>query len=221
MEENAGFAARRADSTPSTLDLSPLYGAARTLLAREGRWRAALAGHVRPQRHDLIVDMQCGSGELAQQLAGLAPEARIIGVDGDAAAIAQAQARPHGRSPRLALFHGEPEDLARILGPESATKVIVTLTDIHRPAEKARYLDAARAIIDPLGALFVLDYGAQRTPLMRGLRKAAQAFAAAPPAYAHDTVAPLIRAAGFVAVDEAASWPTPRGAISLHCARAS
>ncbi|TPW07941.1 MAG: methylase involved in ubiquinone/menaquinone biosynthesi [Alphaproteobacteria bacterium] len=216
MEEGTGLVSRRGDSA-----FAPLYGAARTLLAREGRWRSVLASHVRPQPHDLIVDMPCGGGELAQLLASLAPAARILGVDENAAAIANAHARPSGRSPRLSLVHAAPGDLAQILGPRSATKVIVTLTDIHRAVEKTRRLNAAREIIDPLGALFVLDYGAQRTPLMRSLRKAAQAFRDAPPSQAHDTVAPLIRSAGFVAVEEAASWPTPLGAVSLYRARAS
>lgn len=216
MDESAGAAPQQGDSA-----FAPLYGAARTLLAREGRWRSVLASHVQPQPHDLIVDMQCGGGELALLLAGLAPGARIIGVDKDAAGIARAQARAPGRSPGLAFFHAELEDIVQLMGPDTATKVVVTLTDIHRTAEKSRRLDVAREIIDPLGALFVLDYGAQRTPLMRSLRNATHALRNAPPPRPHDTVSPLIRGAGFVAVDEAASWPTPFGAVSLHRARAS
>jgi trans-aconitate methyltransferase len=199
--------------------LAALYGSARTFLAREGRWRAVLASHVQPKPHDFIVDMRCGGGELVQLLASLAPGARILGVDADADAVARAQGRTSGRSPRLGFFHAAPEDVAQLIGPESATKVIVTLTDIHRAAEKSAHLQAAREIIDPLGALFVLDYGAQRTPLMRSLRNATHALRDM--RSAHDTVAPLMRSAGFVAVDEAASWATPLGAVSVYRARAS
>jgi ubiquinone/menaquinone biosynthesis C-methylase UbiE len=225
MEQGAGTAAQDGQAA-----FAPLYdaavGAARNLLARKGRWRAGLASpmlasHIQPQPHDFIVHMGCGGGELVHLLANLAPAARIVGIDPDGAAIARAQARAPGRNSRLGFFHAAPEDVAQLAGPEAATKIIVTLTDIHRPAEKSLRLRAAGAVIDPLGALFVLDYGPQRTPLMRNLRNATHALRDAAPTHDRDAIAPLLRGAGFVAVDEAASWPTARGAVSLYRARAS
>lgn len=201
--------------------LAPLYGAAHALLAREGRWRSALAGHVAPRPHDLIVDLPCGAGDLAFQLARLEPHARILGVDPDAALVARAQARRVETRARIDFACAAPEAIAALLGPATATKIIVTLTDIHRPEDKARRLELARSVIDPLGTVFVIDYGAQRTSLMRSLHNAARALRDAPPVPGHDTLTPLLRTAGFVAVDEALSWPTPSGAITLCRARVS
>lgn len=209
------------DQPRSDTALASLYGAAGSLLGREGRWRGVLAGHIAPNAHDLVVDFQCGAGDLAFQLARLQPMVRVIGVDRDAALIARAQTRAADTRASLAFAHATPDDVAVMLGAATATKVIVTLTDTHRTSEKLRRLHLARAILDPLGSVFVIDYGVQRTALMRGLHNAARALRDAPPADPHDTLTPLMRAAEFVAVDETVVWPTPSGSVSLHRARAS
>ncbi len=201
--------------------LAPLYGAARALLGREGRWRSILAGHIAPRPHDLIVDFSCGGGDLALQLARLQPLARILAVDEDAELIARAQTRAAGSHITVSFVCAPPQEVPRLLRSVVATKAIVTLTDIHSPAEKVRCLELARSIIDPLGALFVIDHGAQRTTLMRGLNNAARALRDAPAGDGRDMLTPLIRGAGFVAVDESLSWPTPSGSVSMFRARAT
>lgn len=198
--------------------LAPLYGAAHALLAREGRWRSILAGHIAPRPHDLVVELGCGGGELAHLLARMQPQARILGIDADPMLIERAKARFADVGDRLR-FECAPTDQAHHVAPAVATKMVVTLTDTHSPDLKMRRLALAHAMLDARGALFVIDYGVQRTSLMRNLHNAARAFREAPPAPTHDALAPLIRNAGFVAVDEAVSWPTPSGAVSLYRAR--
>lgn len=199
--------------------LAPLYGAAHALLGREGRWRSILAAHIAPRAHDFVVEIGCGGGDLAHQLARLQPDARILGVDADAGAIERARARFADAGDRLHFVHASPGELPTRMEPSAATKVIVTLTDTHSPDVKLRRLALAHALLDTRGALFVVDYGVQRTNLMRNLHNAARAFREAPPAPGYDTLVPLIRTAGFVAVDEAVSWPTPSGSVSLYRAR--
>lgn len=201
--------------------LAPLYSAARALLGRDGGGRSMLAGHIAPRPQDLIVDFGCGAGDLALQLARLQPAARIFGVDVDATLIARAQARANPANAAISFACAAPEDVPDLLRSVSATKVVLTLTDIHRPAEKLHLLALARDIIDPRGALFVIDHGAQRTALMRGLHNADRARRGAPAGDGRDMLTPLIRNAGFVAVDEALSWPTTTGSQSLFRARAS
>lgn len=190
---------------------APLVGAARTFLAREGRSRHLIVTHVRPAPHDLIVDMHCGGGHLARQIAAHEPAARVVGVSADAAIVARARARTHGQRATLRFAHAAPEDIVHHVGAGTATKVIVTLTDIHSLAEKSRRLNAAREIIDPLGTLFTLDHGARRNA-----RHARADLASLP-----NAVTPLLRNAGFVAIEEAAIWSTAFGAVLLHRARAS
>jgi len=201
--------------------LTPLYSAARALLGRDGGDRSLLAEHIAPRPHDLIVDFFCGAGELALQLAKLQPAARILAVDSDPTLVARAQARGAALSDAVNFACAAPDDIPRLLRSVCATKVVVTLTDTHSPVEKSRLLELARSIIDPLGALFVIDHGAQRTALMRGLFNADRARRSAPSVVDRELASPLIRLAGFVAVDEALSWATTTGSVSLFRARAS
>lgn len=198
-----------------------LYTAARALLSPEGRWRSILAGHIAPLPHDLIVDFACGGGDLALQLARLQPAARILGIDTNAELVARARARTTDTRATVSFVRAPPEDIPRLLRSVVATKAIVSLTDIHRPADKMRLLELARTIIDPRGMLFVIDHGAQRTTLMRSLNNAARALRDAPASDGRDMLTPLIRSAGFVAVDESLSWPTPAGSMSMFRARVS
>jgi len=226
-EEAAARREREGASAPSAAApvarndnaLAPLYGAAHALLGREGRWRSILAAHIAPRAHDFVVELNCGGGELAHQLARLQPDARILGIDADAATIERARARFADAGDHLRFLCASPGELTASMEASAATKVVVTLTDTHSPDVKMRRLALAHAILDARGAVFVIDYGVQRTSLMRNLHNAARAFRDAPPAPAHDIVTPLIRTAGFVAVDEAVSWPTPSGAVSLYRAR--
>jgi len=201
--------------------LTPLYDAARSLLGRESRWRGFLAGHIAPRAHELVVDLHCGEGDLAFQLSRLQPRARVLGIDADAASISRAQARAATMSAIVSFAQGGPETVVDVLGPSAASRVIVTLTDTHRAADKVQLLTLARSILDPLGFVFVIDYGAQRTALMRNLHRAARAIGEAGESSGLETSAAMIRSAGFVAVDEAVSWPTPSGSLSLHRARAN
>ena len=191
------------------------------MLGREGRWRSILAGHIAPEPLDLIVDFSCGGGDLALQLARLQPASRILAVDEDAELIARAQTRAATSRAAVRFVCAPAHQVSSLLRSVVATKAIVTLTDIHRPADKMRQLEHARSIIDPLGVLFVIDHGAQRTSLMRGLNNAARALRDAPAGDGRDILTPLIRSAGFVAVDESFSWPTPSGSVSMFRARAT
>jgi ubiquinone/menaquinone biosynthesis C-methylase UbiE len=197
------------------LRLSPLYDAALALLAREGRWRAALAAQIAPEPHDVILDGFCGAGALCLTLARLEPQAEIVGLDPRAGLLAQARSRAAESGLRVSFIEGAPSEAALYLGQRTPTKIVLTLIAATTAAEKVAQLQGARQIIDPSGALHVIDFGRQRTALMRGLFQAARGGVDA-----GDT-ATLIRAAGFVAVEETAAWPTASGAISLFRARAS
>ncbi|MDX2235413.1 MAG: methyltransferase domain-containing protein [Hyphomonadaceae bacterium] len=205
------------NTAPLTADspLAPLYGAARSLLAREGRWRAALAGQIGPEPHDVILDIGCGAGALSMLLARMQPRAVVIGMDPRGAAIAQARARAAEVHSRAAFIACEAQDAGLHLGARTPTKIVLTLTGARGVTEKIAHMQCARQIIDPAGALHVVDYGAQRTALMQRLSALAGRQAGE-----GDTRA-LIRAAGFVAVEETATWSTASGALSLYRARAS
>jgi ubiquinone/menaquinone biosynthesis C-methylase UbiE len=194
---------------------APLYDAALALLAREGRWRAAVAAQIAPEPHDVVLDGLCGAGALCLTLARLQPEAEIVGLDPRPALLEQARARAAEAGLRISFIEGAPSDAPVYLGQRTPTQIVLTLVGARSAAEKLAQLQAARQIVDPAGVLHVIDFGRQRGALMRGLFAAFHGGADAgdPPT--------LIRAAGFVAVEETAAWPTGSGIVSLYRARAS
>jgi ubiquinone/menaquinone biosynthesis C-methylase UbiE len=195
--------------------LDAFYGAALGLLSREGRWRAALADQIAPTPHDVILDIGCSTGALSLMLARMQPAAEVIGLDPRPGLVAQARARAAESGVQISYVEGDPRDIALHVGARTPTKIVLTLTTARNAADRLGRMQCARQVIDPAGVLHVVDYGAQRTPLMRRL------FAVTGRGDPDGDVRALIRVAGFVAVEETATWNTPSGAISLYRARAS
>ena len=195
--------------------LSTLYDAAVSLLTGESLWRAALAAQIGIEAHDTVLDIGCGAGALCLLLARMQPGAEIIGIDPRGGLIAQARIRAGAAGLRASFIKGDAGDAGVSIGQHTPTRIVLTLTGALSATEKLARLQRARQIIDPAGVLHVVDHGAQRTALMQRL------FAASSPRASTGDVSALIRAAGFVAVEETAAWPTPAGVIALHRARAS
>ena len=206
---------RRMVATGGDGRLATFYDAAVSLLAGESLWRTALAVQIGIEPHDTVLDIGCGAGALCLLLARIQPSAEIIGIDPRAAVIAQARARAGEAGARVSFIEGDTRDIGLSIGQHTPTKIVLTLTGALSATDKLARLQGARQIIDPAGIVHVVDYGAQRTALMQRL------FAVSSPRAPAGDVGPLIRAAGFVAVEETAAWPTPAGVIALHRARAS
>jgi ubiquinone/menaquinone biosynthesis C-methylase UbiE len=194
--------------------LAPLYDAAVALLSGDGRWRTALALQVAPEAHDFILDVGCGAGGLALLLKRMAPQARVIGMDPRPELLAQARMRAEEAGLQMSFIEGDARDAGLLLGARAPSKIVLTLTGARSSTEKLTRLQSLRQIMDPDGVLHVVDYGQQRSLLMRRL------FAARRGEGAGEAMT-LLRTAGFVAVEETAAWSTAGGTISLYRARAS
>jgi ubiquinone/menaquinone biosynthesis C-methylase UbiE len=149
-------------------------------------------------------------------LARMQPAADVIGLDDRPALVAQARARAAEAGVAASFLEADPADLAAHVGARTPTKIVLTLTELRSAADRLSRLQAAREVIDPAGVLHVVDFGAQHGALMPRLSALLRG-----PGAADGGPAPLIRAAGFVAVEETATWRTPAGAVSLYRARAS
>lgn len=195
--------------------LSTLYGAAVSLLAGDGMWRAALAARMALEPHDTVLDIGCGGGLMCLALARAQPRAQVIGIDPRPALVAQARARAAEAGVRISYVVGDVRDVSVAIGQTTPTKIVLTLTGALSTTEKLARLQGARQIIDPAGVLHVADQVTQGAALLQRL------FTAVAARDAGADAGPLIRAAGFVAVEETGSWMTPTGAVALHQARAS
>lgn len=193
--------------------LAPLYEAATALLTPDGDWRATLAEAVAPEAHDVVLEGGCGAGGLCHLLARMAPDADIVGVDPDEALVAQARARAAGAA---SFIVADIADAGLHLGAWTPTRVILNFAPGVRAATRMAQLQGARQIIDPAGQLFV----ASMTSAPQGaLRRLLADRGRAEPS--REETATLIRAAGFVAVEEIAVRPALAGVVVLHRARAS
>ena len=194
---------------------SALFEAALSLFAREGRWRAALADQIAIEGHDTLVEIGCGAGGLCIDLARRQPSAEIIGIDPRGALIARAKARAAETGARISFIAGDAADASTLVGQRTPTKIVLTLAGAQSTTEKIAQLQTLHQIIDPSGALHVIDH--RPTPM-----GVLQRWLVSPPSRTTVANAPLlIRTAGFVAVEETAAWPTPAGTITLYRARAS
>lgn len=198
--------------------LSPFVDAVMNVAARETPWRRAFLAQIAPKPHDVIVEIGARAGAMAQAIAQAQPRATLIVVDSDEAAIERARARAAAEHQSAIYFiQGRARDLAQLTAQWAPTKIVSSLSLHTLPApDRLSVLRAAHASIRADGRLHCAEYGVQRTPLMRSLYRTFQDASAEP-------LEPLSRAmrdAGFRAVDDARTFDTLTGTLSLITARA-
>lgn len=200
------------------------------------RWKAALvrdAVAMAPRDTRVVLDLACGTGDLAEALAAAFPDASVTGVDASPRMIAAAQARHGGSRPRLRFDVG---DAMRLSVPDASVDLI-TAGYCYRnvPDWRAALREAAR-VLRPGGVFADLDFFRPsftpwRALFLWYLRRAGDlvgwAWHGAPVVYGY--IAPSI--AGFCTADDftrelaAAGFEAPRvtshlgGGVALHLAR--
>ena len=214
-------------SAPGSRDFTPalpvlgLYDLVVRLAAREHVWRAAALRRLAPADHDVIVDAGCGTGTFLARIGQAAPGATLIGVDPDERVLGRARSKLARAGVTTRLELGYLSDLVAQLGGATATKVTSSLVLHQVPlVEKRAGIAAFHALLVPGGKLVVADYGRQRTMAMRTLFKLVQCvdgFADTQP-NADGILPDLLRAAGFVDVEETDVFATATGSISIYCA---
>lgn len=111
-----------------------------------------------------ILDLGCGSGTLALQLAQRFPGADIVGCDADPRILAQARQKDVGRRVEWTECSSTHLPLANA----TFDCVFCTLLLHHlNSAETLRTLQEARRILRPSGMLYVADYGQPSSFLAR------------------------------------------------------
>ncbi|HYG95598.1 MAG TPA: class I SAM-dependent methyltransferase [Solirubrobacterales bacterium] len=109
-----------------------------------------------------VVDVGSGTGTFALALKRRRPDARVIGVDGDAEILALAQAKPGAAE--IEWREGLAQDLP--LEAESADVVTTSLMLHHLlPDDKRKALAEMKRILEPGGRLHVADWGRPSDPL--------------------------------------------------------
>lgn len=150
----AGFAA-----------LTRLYDPIVRLTMREGAWRNPLVDQTLDGPPGAVLDLGCGTGTLARELERRAPDARVVGADGDPEVLARAREKLGPRS-RVELVQAYAQSLPFEDG--SFDRVVSSLVFHHLlPSEKGAALAEARRVLVKGGRLHVADFGRPHDPLMR------------------------------------------------------
>lgn len=202
--------------------LTPFYDRALRLATREATWRGAFVDQICPETGDIILDVGCGTGTLAIQLARRAPGARIVGIDPDPAALKIAQAKAAQAGVEVEWQRGFARDAAEAPGSGLASKVVSSLVFHQVPVpEKRAGLAAMFRAARPGATIHVADYARQSSTIMRMLFTIIgrlDGFENTRP-NANGAVERLLEEFSGVPVKARRIVPTPTGAISLFACR--
>ena len=199
-----------------------IYDPVLALTMREKRFRGEMLRRVEADLPEggTAVDVGCGTGTFALALKERRPDARVVGVDGDAEILALAQAKPGATEIEWR------EGLAQELPVEAGGADVVTISLVlHHllPEDKRKGLREMKRIIRPGGRLHVADWGRPTDPLMSGAFFVAQAIDGFDRTADHRAgrLPAFVEAAGFDAVERYGRVRTGFGVVELLTAEAS
>jgi ubiquinone/menaquinone biosynthesis C-methylase UbiE len=196
---------------------TPLYDAINALAMRQGRWRPRLVeravGSGAPRR---ILDLGCGTGEMALAIARASRAVTLIGVDGDAEVLRRAAAKARAEGVELELHEALADRIP--LADADVDCVVSTLMFHHLgPEAKRAALAEARRVLAPGGRLLVCDVGRASDPVMRAAFFAVQLLDgfANTREHARGALPDIVSQAGFSAVTVFGRYRTGGGTLDL------
>jgi demethylmenaquinone methyltransferase / 2-methoxy-6-polyprenyl-1,4-benzoquinol methylase len=141
--------------------VAPRYDLANTVfsLGQDRLWRRAAAQASGLAGGEVAVDVACGTGLLAQELARLAPGARVAGFDFSAEMVRRA-AGTSGR-PRFAVA-----DALRLPLADASVDVVTIAFGLRNLPEPAVGLLEFRRVLRPGGRLVVCEFSHPTVPLL-------------------------------------------------------
>jgi ubiquinone/menaquinone biosynthesis C-methylase UbiE len=196
---------------------TPLYDTVNAVAMRQGQWRPrlverALGAAAAPR----ILDLGCGTGEMALAIARARPGVKLIGVDGDGDVLARAAVKARAASVELELREALADHVP--LADADVDCVVSTLMFHHLvPSAKRAALTEARRVLAPGGRLLVCDLGRASDPLMRAAFFAVQLLDgfANTREHARGELPEIISQAGFSNVTVFGRYRTGGGTLDL------
>jgi ubiquinone/menaquinone biosynthesis C-methylase UbiE len=189
------------------------------LTMRQRAFRRALVDTVLAARPQTVLDVGCGTGRLAAQLAEADPSIHVHGIDGDETVLARARGRIEAFDGRVRLTHGRSDALPVA---DATVDVVVASLLLHHlaPAAKRRSLEEARRVLQPDGRIVVADWGRPHGPLMRAAFLGVQLLDgfATTRDHAAGRLPSLLAQAGFGSVEVGRRWRTLWGSLEITTA---
>jgi ubiquinone/menaquinone biosynthesis C-methylase UbiE len=201
---------------------TPFYDAVNAVAMRQGQWRPRLVERALSSRAlgsaaaMRILDLGCGTGEMALAIARAAPDVHLIGIDGDPDVLERAAIKARAEGVELELHEALADRLP--LADADLDCVLSTLMFHHLlPSAKRAALAEAWRILRPGGRLLVCDIGRAGDPLMRAAFFAVQLLDGFPNTreHARGELPEIISQAGFSAVTVFGRYRTGGGTLDL------
>ena len=184
---------------------------------KEEKFKELLVARAAPRPGMKVLDVGCGTGTLTILLKRAAPEAHVLGVDGDAEVLAVARAKAAREGVALELIQSLAWEAP--FAPGSFDRVVSSLVFHHLTTEgKQRTLRRIREWLRPGGELHVADWGRPHGPLMRAAFLPVQILDGFETTQdsVRGVLPSLMRAAGFADVAETRRERTVFGTLSLY-----
>jgi ubiquinone/menaquinone biosynthesis C-methylase UbiE len=203
--------------------LTALYDPMMALTMRERAFRRALVAAVLAERPPaMVLDVGCGTGTLAAELAAADSRIHVLGIDGDEHVLTRARSKTEGFGERVRLARGLAD---AIPAPDTSADVVVASLLLHHlaPDAKLRALREAHRVLRPGGRLVVVDWGRPHDVLMRSVFSVLQLLDGFQSTRDHAAgrIPALIETAGFGLVTTLDRWRTAWGSLELITARAN
>jgi len=193
--------------------LLPLYDPLQRLLGM-GSLHRQLVDQARIQPDQRVLEIGCGTGNLAILIKRLHPSAEVVGIDPDPKALARAQRKAGREALTMQLDRGFAEELPY---PDASFDRVLSALMFHHlgPEEKVNTLDEARRVLKPGGSLHLLDFGGEQvrsdgflTRLHHRSKRLRDNFG--------ERIPTLMREAGFADPAEVASRGTIAGRLTYY-----
>ncbi len=134
---------------------------------RDQSWRRAAVRAARVQPTDHVLDVACGTGDLARAFLGAKP-ARIVGLDftPEMLAIARDKRSPWERADATRTIEYVEGDAQSLPFPDASFDVVSIAFGIRNVADPARAIAQFRRVLRPAGRLAILEFATPRNPLV-------------------------------------------------------